>query len=106
MVLCLSKFNTSSRTLAVVPERFQAAQTDWPAIVAFRRLDPSLLAVARTLGASPPRRFFQVALRLAKPALIAGAAMSWARALGEFGATLMFAGNLTGKTQTLPLARA
>jgi molybdate transport system permease protein len=74
------------------------------AVVAFRRLDPSLLAVARTLGASPPRRFFQVALPLARPALIAGAAMSWARALGEFGATLMFAGNLTGKTQTLPLA--
>jgi molybdate transport system permease protein len=74
------------------------------AVLAFGRLDPALLAVARTLGASPPRLFFQVALPLAKPALIGGAAMSWARALGEFGATLMFAGNMTGTTQTLPLA--
>lgn len=74
------------------------------ATLAFARLDPSLLAVGRSLGASPPRLFFRVALPLVKPALIGGAAMSWARALGEFGATLMFAGNLTGKTQTLPLA--
>jgi molybdate transport system permease protein len=74
------------------------------AVLSFGRLDPGLLAVARTLGASPPRLFFQVALPLAKPALIGGAAMSWARALGEFGATLMFAGNMIGKTQTLPLA--
>lgn len=74
------------------------------ATLAFSRLNPDLLAVARSLGASPPRLFFRVALPLAKPALIGGAAMSWARALGEFGATLMFAGNMTGKTQTLPLA--
>jgi molybdate transport system permease protein len=74
------------------------------ATTAFRRLDPHLLAVARSLGARPPRLFFKVALPLAKPALLGGMAMSWARALGEFGATLMFAGNLGGKTQTLPLA--
>jgi molybdate transport system permease protein len=74
------------------------------AVQAFGRLDPNLLAVARSLGASPPRLFFRVALPLARPWLIGGAAMSWARALGEFGATLMFAGNMTGKTQTLPLA--
>ncbi len=74
------------------------------ATTAFRGIDDSLLTVARTLGASPVRVFFRVALPLAAPALIAGAAMSWARALGEFGATLMFAGNLTGKTQTLTLA--
>jgi molybdate transport system permease protein len=71
---------------------------------AFRRVDPRLLAVARSLGASPARVFFRVALPLAAPGLLAGAAMSWARALGEFGATLMFAGNFTGATQTLPLA--
>ncbi|HEY3500154.1 MAG TPA: ABC transporter permease [Polyangiaceae bacterium] len=71
---------------------------------AFRRLDPRLLVVARTLGASPLRVFFRVALPLAAPGLAAGAAMSFARALGEFGATLMFAGNLAGRTQTLPLA--
>ncbi|HET6283732.1 MAG TPA: ABC transporter permease [Polyangia bacterium] len=74
------------------------------AAVAFRHLDRSLLAVAKTLGAQPARMFFRIALPLAAPSLIAGAAMSWARALGEFGATLMFAGNLQGKTQTLPLA--
>ena len=44
-----------------------------------------------------------MALPLARPGLVAGAGMAWARALGEFGATLMFAGNLTGRTQTLPL---
>jgi molybdate transport system permease protein len=48
--------------------------------------------------------FFRVALPLARSGLVGGAAMAWARALGEFGATLMFAGNMPGKTQTLPLA--
>lgn len=71
---------------------------------AFRRVDARLLVVARTLGASPLRVFFRVALPLAAPGLVAGAAMAWARALGEFGATLMFAGNLPGVTQTMPLA--
>ncbi len=74
------------------------------ATLAFSRLDPQLLAVGRSLGASPARLFFGMALPLSRPALTAGAAMSWARALGEFGATLMFAGNMTDKTQTLPLA--
>jgi molybdate transport system permease protein len=74
------------------------------AAAAFRALDPTLLVVARSLGASPARTFFRIALPLARPALVAAAAMSWARALGEFGATLMFAGNLQGRTQTLPLA--
>src|SRR5439155_11807727 len=74
------------------------------AIAAFRRLDENLLTVARTLGASPFRSFLRVALPLSAPGLVGGAAMSWARSLGEFGATLLFAGNLTGRTQTLPLA--
>jgi molybdate transport system permease protein len=74
------------------------------ATAAFRRLDPTLWIVARSLGASPQRAFFRVALPSAAPSLVSGAAMSWARSLGEFGATLMFAGNLTGRTQTLPLA--
>jgi molybdate transport system permease protein len=74
------------------------------ATAAFRALDETLLVVARSLGATPARAFFRVALPLARPGLVAGAAMAWARALGEFGATLMFAGNLEGKTQTLPLA--
>jgi len=71
---------------------------------AFRRIDDDLLLVARSFGASPLRLFVRLGLPLAAPGLVAGAAMSWARALGEFGATLMFAGNLTGTTQTLPLA--
>jgi molybdate transport system permease protein len=71
---------------------------------AFRRIDEKLLIVARTFGASPLRVLARIALPLAAPGLVAGAAMSWARSLGEFGATLMFAGNLEGETQTLPLA--
>jgi len=71
---------------------------------AFRRIDEDLLLVGRSFGASPLRLFLRLGLPLAAPGLVAGAAMSWARALGEFGATLMFAGNLTGTTQTLPLA--
>jgi len=74
------------------------------ATAAFRRLDANLWIVARSLGASPLRAFVRVALPIAAPSLVSGAAMSWARSLGEFGATLMFAGNLTGRTQTLPLA--
>jgi molybdate transport system permease protein len=74
------------------------------AVAAFRRLDPDLVLVARTLGASWPRVFFSVAIPLSRAALAGGAALSWARALGEFGATLMFAGNMSGRTQTLPLA--
>jgi len=74
------------------------------AVVAFARLDDNMLAAARSLGASPARVFFLVALPLSRPGLVAAAAMSWARALGEFGATLMFAGNMAGRTQTLPLA--
>lgn len=71
---------------------------------AFRSIDEETLIVARTLGASPMRVLMRIAVPIAAPGLVAAATMSWARALGEFGATLMFAGNLTGKTQTLPLA--
>lgn len=74
------------------------------ALSAFRRIDDDLLIVARTFGASPLRVWTRIALPLAAPGLVSGAAMSWARSLGEFGATLMFAGNLEGRTQTLPLA--
>lgn len=74
------------------------------ASAAFRQIDDELLVVARTLGASPARTFFRVAVPVALPGLLNGAALMWARALGEFGATLFFAGNLRGRTQTLPLA--
>ncbi|NOY27490.1 MAG: molybdate ABC transporter permease subunit [Oligoflexia bacterium] len=74
------------------------------ASAAFRFVDDDLLLVARTLGAGPTRAWFTVALPTAAPGLVSAAALAWARALGEFGATLMFAGNLPGRTQTLPLA--
>ena len=94
-----------SRAAVVLAQSFVAAPFYLQAAVAaFRRLDPDLTLVARTLGASPARVFFTIALPVSRPALASGAAMSWARALGEFGATLMFAGNMPGRTQTLPLA--
>ncbi|KAB7741431.1 molybdate ABC transporter permease subunit [Nostocoides sp. F2B08] len=71
---------------------------------AMRSVDRRFDAVAATLGASPTRVFLRVALPLAAPGIVAGAALAWARALGEFGATITFAGNLTGRTQTAPLA--
>ena len=71
---------------------------------AFVRVSPDLLIVARTLGASPAQAWWRVAVPAALPGLLAGASLCWARALGEFGATLLFAGNLQGRTQTLPLA--
>jgi molybdate transport system permease protein len=74
------------------------------AIAAFRRIDARVLLVARSLGASPTRLLLRVAMPMIAPALIAAIAMCWARALGEFGATLLFAGNMEGRTQTLPLA--
>lgn len=75
-----------------------------PAIAAFEGVDDSLLAASRTLGAGPARTFFRVALPLAGGGLGAGAALAFARGLGEFGATIMFAGSLQGVTQTLSLA--
>jgi len=74
------------------------------AIAAFEATDPNLAAASRTLGASPVRTFFRVILPLARGGLIAGLALSFARGLGEFGATIMFAGSLQGVTQTVPLA--
>lgn len=74
------------------------------AIAAFAALDPRLLEAARTLGAGPFRAFATVAVPSARPGLAAGLALAWGRALGEFGATLLFAGSLQGVTQTAPLA--
>ena len=74
------------------------------ATAAFRRIDPDLRLVARTLGQSPGGTLWRVVLPIAWPGLVGGALISWARALGEFGATLLFAGNLPGTTQTMPLA--
>ncbi len=71
---------------------------------ALRSLDRGYEEVASTLGAGPLRTFARVTLPLIGPSLASGAALTWARALGEFGATITFAGNIAGKTQTLPLA--
>jgi molybdate transport system permease protein len=70
----------------------------------FAALDQSLLDASRSLGASRAKTFMRVAIPVALPGLAAGLALAWARALGEFGATLMFAGSFRGITQTMPLA--
>jgi molybdate transport system permease protein len=71
---------------------------------ALEQVDPHLLQAARTLGASEARIFRDVALPLAWPGVLAGTILSFARALGEFGATLMLAGNIPGRTETIPIA--
>jgi molybdate transport system permease protein len=71
---------------------------------AFEAVDPALEDVARTLGRSELAVFFTVSLPLAWRGVLAGCTLAFARALGEFGATLMVAGNIPGRTQTLPLA--
>ncbi len=74
------------------------------AIAAFEAVEPTLLDVAGTLGAGPIRRMLRVALPLAGGGLGAAAAVAFARGIGEFGATIFFAGSFQGTTQTLPLA--
>ena len=74
------------------------------AIAGFEAVDPNVVAASRTLGAGPARTFFRVVVPLARGGLVAGAALAFARGLGEFGATIMFAGSLQGRTQTLSLA--
>lgn len=71
---------------------------------ALRTIDPRFEEAARTLGARPLRVLLRVTAPLIAPSLVAGALLAWARALGEFGATITFAGNFPGVTQTLPLA--
>jgi molybdate transport system permease protein len=71
---------------------------------ALRQLDLRVDDASRTLGASRWYTFRRVTLPAIRPALVAGAVLAWARALGEFGATITFAGNFPGTTQTLPLA--
>ncbi len=95
-------FNQAAVVLAIslVAGPFYVRQ----AIASFEAVDTNLIAASRTLGAGPLRTFFKVTLPLARSGLAAGEALSLARGLGEFGATIMFAGNLQGKTQTLPLA--
>ncbi len=89
----------------VIAETFVAAPFYVRAAKAgFASVDRGLEQMSALLGMSNLRTFFRVTLPLAAPALLGGLLMTWARALGEFGATIMFAGNLQGQTQTMPLA--
>jgi molybdate transport system permease protein len=85
-------------TIAALPFVLKAAR------VAFAEIDPQLIAAAQTLGAGPLRILFQVELPLAKAGIGSGLALGFARSLGEFGITLMIAGNLPGLTQTGSIA--
>lgn len=94
-----------TQTAAVLAQFFVAA----PFLVvvmeaAFKQVDPRLVGAARTFGAKPWRAFFGVTLGVVRQSLIAALVLTWARALGEFGATIAFAGNTPGRTQTVPLA--
>ena len=80
------------------PLMFQASRA------AIAQIDPALENAARTLGSSEREVFWRITLPLAKRGILAGLILGSARALGEFGATLMVAGNIPGKTQTMPLA--
>ncbi len=74
------------------------------ALGAFEQIDGNLLRVARTLGANETTIFWRISLPLALPGIVAATMLAFARALGEFGATLMLAGNIPGQTQTIPMA--
>ena len=85
-------------TVVAFPLMYQSAKNG------FLSIDEHIIEVARVDGNSDMRIFFKIIIPLSKNLLITGAMLSFARALGEFGATLMFAGNIPGKTQTLPTA--
>lgn len=87
-----------AETFVAAPFYVRAAKTG------FAGVDRKLEEMSALLGVSNLRTFFRVTLPLAAPSLAAGTLMTWARALGEFGATIMFAGNFQGTTQTMPLA--
>lgn len=85
-------------TVVAFPLMYQSAKNG------FLSIDEHIIEAARVDGNSDMRIFFKIIIPLSKNLLITGAMLSFARALGEFGATLMFAGNIPGKTQTLPTA--
>lgn len=85
-------------TVVAFPLMYQSAKA------AFTSVDVNFEKAARTLGASEVRIFFTITLPLAWPGILAGLVLTFARALGEFGATLMVAGNIPGQTQTIPTA--
>ncbi|WP_343343740.1 molybdate ABC transporter permease subunit [Terrisporobacter petrolearius] len=85
-------------TVVAFPMMYRSARS------AFEQIDINLISAAKTLGLSDWKIFHKIAIPLAWPGIIGGLVLSFARALGEFGATLMIAGNIPGKTQTMPLA--
>lgn len=87
-----------AETFVAAPFYIRAAKSG------FSGVDPSLEQMSALLGISGTRTFFRITLPLAAPSLVGGLLMTWARAVGEFGATIMFAGNFQGTTQTMPLA--
>ncbi len=93
-------------TVAVILAEFFVAAPFYvrAARSAFDGVDRELETVSRTLGVSDWATFWRVTVPVAFPSLLGGAVMCWARALGEFGATIMFAGSFQGRTQTMPLA--
>jgi molybdate transport system permease protein len=99
-------FSIAFTTLAVIFAQVFVSSPFYirQARTSFEDVDLSLENAARTLGASRTYTFFHVTIPLALNGLISGAIMAFARSLGEFGATIMFAGNLQGRTQTMPLA--
>jgi molybdate transport system permease protein len=105
-VLHAAGLQLSFTTAAVVMAQIFVASPFYvrAARAGFVSVDRTLEAASLTLGAGPLRTFAAVTVPLAAPALLGGAVLCWARALGEFGATIMFAGNLQGVSQTVPLA--
>lgn len=95
-------FSWSATVIAAVvisfPLMYRAARG------AFEQVEPNLLAAGRTLGMSEWRIFWKIQMPLAAPGVVSGAVLAFARGLGEFGATAMIAGNINGKTRTLPMA--
>ncbi|MBX2811404.1 MAG: ABC transporter permease [Myxococcales bacterium] len=105
-LLSAQGLNVSFTVAAVVIAQMTVAAPFYvqASIQAFKKISPDVWVVARSLGASPIEVFLRVGVPMAIPGLISGVLLAWARALGEFGATLVFAGNRVGHTQTLPLA--
>ena len=93
-------------TIAVIMAQIFVASPFYirQARISFEDVDRTYENAARTLGASRVYTFFYITVPIAMNGLISGAILTWARALGEFGATIMFAGNFQGRTQTMPLA--
>jgi molybdate transport system permease protein len=95
-------FTRSAAVIAAVVVSFPLMYRS--AKAAFEQVDPNLIYAARTVKLSELQIFWKILLPIAMPGVASGAILAFARALGEFGATLMIAGNIPGKTQTMPIA--